>query len=83
MPERESEAKKEDEPVKLEDAAEETGAIIGKGVRKTWSVMKSFGKGLVDAIDSKEKPTDVTVCPHCGAPTAPESSFCSECGEKL
>ena len=42
----ESEVKKKGKPVKLEKVAEETGELIGKGLRKTWGVAKSCGKGL-------------------------------------
>lgn len=78
-----SEAKKEEKHVKLEDVAEETGELIGKGVRKTWSVMKSFGKGLADTIDKKEERKEVTTCPHCAASVPPDSNFCASCGKKL
>jgi len=49
-----SEDKKEDKPVKLEDVAEETGELVGKGIRKTWKIMKSFGKGIVETLDRKK-----------------------------
>jgi hypothetical protein len=44
------EDRKEEKPVKLEKVAEETGEVIGKGIRKTWNVAKSFGKGLVTTL---------------------------------
>lgn len=74
---------KEKKPVKLEDVAEETGELIGKGVKKTWIVMKSFGKGLVDTVDSKEEQKDITPCPHCLTSVPTDSNFCPSCGKKL
>ena len=77
--------KKEEKPVKLENVAEETGELIGKGVRKTWSVIKSFGKGVVDTVEKKEEGKDVATltCPHCGASVTQQSNFCAKCGKKL
>ena len=67
----------------IEDIAEETGELIGKGVKKTWSVMKSFGKGFVDTVDKKEDRKDVTTCPYCASSVPPDSNFCASCGKKL
>jgi len=81
----ESEVKKKEKPVKLEKVAEETGELIGKGLRKTWSVAKSFGKGLVDTLENREKRKDTAslTCPHCGASLLSNSNFCPHCGKKL
>jgi len=81
----ESEDKKKEKPVKLEKVAEETGELIGKGLRKTWRVTKSFGKGLVDTLEKREKQKDAAslTCPDCGAPLLPNSNFCPRCGKKL
>ncbi len=75
----------EEKPVKLEEVAEETGELIGKGVKKTWSVMKSFGKGVVDSLEEKEEQKDVAAltCPQCGASVPTNSNFCVKCGKKL
>lgn len=40
---------------KTEEIAEETGRLIGKGVKKGWGVAKSFGKGVKDAVEEKKK----------------------------
>lgn len=79
----ETESKKE-KPVKTEKVAEDAGELIGKGIRKTWNVTKSFGKGLVDAVDKKEENKDVSslACPHCRASLPPNSKFCPSCGKK-
>lgn len=80
-----SKEKKEDKPVKLEHVAEETGELIGKGVKKAWSVLKSFGEGVADAVEMKEDQKDDTTlaCSHCGASNPPQSNFCAKCGKKL
>lgn len=79
-----TEQKKEEKPVKIEKVAEDTGELIGKGIRKTWNVAKSFGKGLVDAVDKREEGKDASplACPYCGALLPPKSSFCPSCGKK-
>jgi hypothetical protein len=81
----EAEEKKEEKPVKLESVAEETGELIGKGVKKTWDVVKSFGKGIADTIDGEEKGKDQVNqhCPQCEHPVSPKSNFCANCGKKL
>ena len=79
----ESKTEKEKKPVKIEKVAEETGELIGKGVKKTWRVMKSFGKGFADTIDKKEGRKGVTICPHCASSVSPDSKFCASCGKKL
>jgi len=80
-----SEDKKKEKTVKLEEVAEETGELIGKGLRKTWGVAKSFGKGLVDTLENREKRQDAAslTCPHCGASLLSNSNFCPRCGKKL
>ena len=45
-----SKDEKKEKTVKLEDVAEETGELIGKGIRKAWSVLKSFGEGVADTL---------------------------------
>jgi len=79
----ETEVKEKEKPVKLEKVAEDTGELVGKGLRKAWSVTKSFGKGLVDTIDKKEEPKDNKACPHCSASVSSDSNFCASCGKKL
>jgi hypothetical protein len=79
------EEEKEKKPVKLEEVAEETGELIGKGLRKAWNVTKSFGKGLVETLEKREdqKDSESSACPHCGASIPPDSNFCASCGKKL
>ncbi len=80
-----SEAEEKKKPVKLEDVAEETGEAIGKGLKKAWSVTKSFGKGFIDTIEKteEEKETKLLTCPHCCTSVPPHSDFCVHCGKKL
>ena len=40
---------------KVEDVAEKTGEMVGKGVKKGWGVVKGFGKGMKDAVTEKKK----------------------------
>jgi len=82
---KEKKDKKKEKPVKLEDIAEETGELVGKGVRKAWSVLKSFGEGVADAVEMKEEQKDVTTltCPNCGTSVPQHSNFCAKCGKKL
>ena len=40
---------------KTEEAAEKTGELVGKGVKKGWGVVKSFGKGVKDGIKKEEE----------------------------
>ena len=81
----ESEAKEKKKPVKLEDVAEETGEVIGKGLKKAWSVTKSFGKGFVDTLEKTEgqKESKPLTCPYCCASVLPHSNYCASCGKKL
>lgn len=44
----------EEKKGKVEEAAEKTGEVVGKGVKKGWGVVKGFGKGLKDAA-TKDK----------------------------
>jgi len=80
-----SEDEKKEKPAKLEKVAEETGELIGKGLKKTWKVAKSFGKGLADTLEKKgeRKEASSLTCPHCGASIPPDSNFCASCGKKL
>jgi hypothetical protein len=41
----------------VEEAAEKTGEVVGKGVKKGWGVVKAFGKGVKDGV-TKEKKED-------------------------
>ena len=45
----------EKEKGKLEQGAEKTGEVVGKGLKKGWGVVKGVGKGLKDGIEGKEK----------------------------
>jgi hypothetical protein len=62
LSESESEPEQKKKAVKLEDVAEETGEVIGKGLKKAWNVTKSFGKGLVDTLENTE---GQTILPRC------------------
>jgi hypothetical protein len=44
-----------DEKGKAEDAAEKTGELVGKGLKKGFGVAKAFGKGAKDAVNKKEE----------------------------
>ncbi len=79
----ETESKKEEKPVKIEKVAEETGELVGKGIRKTWNITKSFGKGVLDSIEKKEEQKNFSNCPHCGALFSLDANFCFHCGKKL
>ena len=39
----------------VEEAAEKTGEVIGKGVKKGWGAVKAFGKGVKEGVTDKEK----------------------------
>lgn len=39
----------------VEEAAEKTGKVIGKGVKKGWGVVKAFGKGVKDGATEKNE----------------------------
>jgi hypothetical protein len=34
----------------VEEAAEKTGEVIGKGVKKGWGAMKALGKGVKEGV---------------------------------
>lgn len=80
-----SEVKEKEKPTKVEDMAEETGQLIGKGLKKAWGVTKRFGKGLTDTLEKtdKRKKSKPSICPHCGASVPLHSSFCANCGKRL
>jgi len=80
---REAEVEEEEKPVKVEKVAEDTGKLVGKGLRKAWSATKSFGKGVANTIDTKEERRETGTCPHCAASVSPDSNFCASCGKKL
>jgi hypothetical protein len=50
-----SEKKKKKEKVTVEEVAEETGKLVGKGVKKGFGIVKAFAKGAEEAITEKKK----------------------------
>jgi hypothetical protein len=40
---------------KAEEAAEKTGEVVGKGLKKGFGVVKAFGKGAKDAVTEKKE----------------------------
>jgi hypothetical protein len=40
---------------KVEEAAEKTGEVVGKGLKKGFGAVKAFGKGAKDAMTDKKK----------------------------
>jgi len=46
---------KQQEKGKLEEGAQKTGEVVGKGVKKGFGVVKAFGKGTKDALTDKDK----------------------------
>ncbi len=38
----------------IEDTAEKTGVLVGKGVKTGWGAVKGFGKGLKKGIEKKK-----------------------------
>ena len=40
---------------KIEKGAEDTGELIGKGVKKGWGAVKGFGEGLKKGVEGKKK----------------------------
>jgi hypothetical protein len=41
---------------KAEEAAEKTGEVVGKGLKKGFGIVKAFGKGAKEAVtENKEK----------------------------
>ncbi|UCH32303.1 MAG: hypothetical protein JSV05_02690 [Candidatus Bathyarchaeota archaeon] len=80
----EEKAQEKEKPVKLEGIAEETGELIGKGIKKTWNVMESFCKGLADTFELKtDQKNGASTCSYCGAALVPQGNYCSRCGKKL
>jgi hypothetical protein len=45
----------EEKKGKVEEAAEKTGEVIGKGLKKGIGVAKAFGKGAKEAVSKDEK----------------------------
>jgi hypothetical protein len=39
----------------VEEAAEKTGEVIGKGVKKGWGAVKAFGKGVKEGVEGEKK----------------------------
>ena len=48
-------AEEEKKEGKAEEVAEKTGALIGKGLKKTVSVTKALGRGAKDAVKRDEQ----------------------------
>lgn len=48
-------ADEKQEKGKVEDTAEKTGELIGKGAKKGWGAVKALGKGTKDALTEKDK----------------------------
>jgi len=44
-----------EEKGKVEETAEKTGQVVGKGLKKGWGAVKAVGKGAKDAIKEDEK----------------------------
>jgi hypothetical protein len=44
----------EEKKGEIEEVAEKTGELIGKGVKKGWGVVKEFGKGVKKGVTKKE-----------------------------
>jgi len=40
---------------KIEEAAEKTGEVIGKGVKTGWGAVKSLGKGFKKGVENKKE----------------------------
>jgi len=38
----------------IEEAAEKTGVVVGKGVKTGWGAVKGFGKGVKKGIEKKK-----------------------------
>jgi hypothetical protein len=45
----------EEKKGKVEEVAEKTGKVIGKGAKKGWGVVKAFGKGVKDGATKEEE----------------------------
>jgi len=48
-------AEENKEKGKAEEAAEKTGEVVGKGLKKGFGVVKAFGKGAKDAVTEKKE----------------------------
>lgn len=44
-----------EEKGKAEQAAEKTGELVGKGLKKGFGIAKALGKGVKDEIEKNEK----------------------------
>jgi len=40
---------------KVEETAEKTGELVGKGIKKGWGAVKAFGKGVKEGTTEKKK----------------------------
>ena len=40
---------------KTEEAAEKTGELVGKGLKKGFGIAKAFGKGAKDVVTEKKE----------------------------
>jgi hypothetical protein len=40
---------------KVEDVAEKSGEMVGKGLKKGWGAVKGFGKGLKKGLEDEEE----------------------------
>jgi hypothetical protein len=40
---------------KVEETAEKTGELVGKGLKKGFGAVKAFGKGAKDAVEKKKE----------------------------
>lgn len=47
--------KSKKEKFNVEEAAEKSGAAVGKELKKGYGAAKAFGKGAKEAIEKKEK----------------------------
>jgi len=50
-----SEKKKKEEKATIEEVAEESGKLIGKGIKKGFGIAKAFAKGAEEAITERKK----------------------------
>jgi len=44
-----------EEKGKVEETAEKTGQVVGKGLKKGWGAVKAVGKGAKDAVSEKKE----------------------------
>ncbi len=45
----------EEKKGKIEKSAEKTGELVEKGVKTGWGIVKTFGKGMKNAMTKKEE----------------------------